>query len=96
MNDLEWIRQTAGVAFTLLLVAAAVWWLRRRGLAGMSAARRAGRRLEAVERLPLGPQHTLCLVRMGARGILVALSPAGCTVLESAEWGRFESPEAPR
>jgi flagellar biogenesis protein FliO len=81
------------VAGTLLLLAASIWWLRTRGLVRY-AGRRKGRRLETVERLPLGPQHALCLVRMGTRGILIGLSPAGCTVLETAEWSRFDVPEA--
>ena len=94
MSDPELVRQAAGVAFTLLLLAAALWWLRRRGGARISFTGRTARRLEAVERLPLGSQHALYLVRMGRRGILVGLSPAGCTVLESAAWEQFESPEA--
>ena len=93
MNDLQLIRQVAGVAATMLFLAAAVWWLRRRGLVRIPSARRAARRLEAVERLPLGPQHTLCLVRIGGRGVLVGLSPSGCHVLETGEWSRFEVPE---
>jgi flagellar biogenesis protein FliO len=95
MSDLEWIRQTAGVAVAMLLLAGAAWWLKRSGPMARGIARGRGRRrLEAVERLPLGPQHTLWLVRVGARGMLVGLSHAGCTVLESGEWERFGSPEA--
>jgi hypothetical protein len=45
-----------------------------------------------VERLALGPQHGVWLVRVGGRGILVGLSPAGCSVLESGDWSRFETP----
>ena len=45
--------------------------------------RRRGRRLECLERLPLGPQHTLHLVRLGETALLVASSPAGCALVEA-------------
>jgi hypothetical protein len=47
-----------------------------------------------VERLMLGPQHSLHLVRLAGRGLLVGTSPAGCAVLESFEWASLE-PESP-
>ena len=55
---------------------------------------RAPRRLEAVERLALGPQHGIYLVRVGGRGMVVGVSPQACHVLDSGEWGRFEAPRA--
>ena len=88
---MEWMRQIAGVAMVFALLGAALWAFRRRG---WLAARAAGRRMQAVERLALAPHHSLCLVRLGGRGILIGLSPSGCTVLESGEWSRFE--EVPR
>lgn len=95
MNDMELFRQVTGVAAVLLLLFAALWWLKRRGLASYPGGRRA-RRLEAVERLSLGPQHGLCLVRAGGRGILLGLSPQGCHMIESGEWSRYEcAPLAP-
>jgi flagellar biosynthetic protein FliO len=72
------------VGAVLALLAATLWWLRRRGLAWLLPARKAARRrMECLERLPLGPQHTLHLVRLGDRAMLVAASPAGCTLVES-------------
>jgi len=94
MNGMELVRQAAGVAAVMLLLGAALWWLKSRGMAQWAGQRRKARRLEAVERLPLGPQHALYLVRMGGRGILIGLSPAGCSVLDSGAWGHFEDPEA--
>jgi flagellar biogenesis protein FliO len=49
--------------------------------------------MESLERLPLGPQHTLHLVRVGETELLLALSPSGCSLVESfarraAEAGR--------
>jgi flagellar biosynthetic protein FliO len=87
------LQQIAAVAAVLALLAATLWWLRRRGLAGVSLARRtAGRRLECVERLPLGPQHTLYLLRLGDRVLVVASSPSGCALVSSLPWGEIEGP----
>jgi flagellar biogenesis protein FliO len=74
-------RQYLGVAVVLGLLAATLWWLRRRGLSTWPAARRGGRRLESLERLPLSPQHTLHLIRAGESVVLLACSPGQCAVL---------------
>jgi flagellar biosynthetic protein FliO len=77
------IEPMAAVGLVLGLLAATLWWLRRRGIAGVLTVRKtAGRRMECLERLPLGPQHTLHLVRLGDRALLVASSPAGCVLVE--------------
>jgi flagellar biosynthetic protein FliO len=76
------LQQIAAVAVVLGLLGAALWWLRRRGFAAVfPAGRSAGRRLESLERLSLGPQHTLHLVRLHDRALLVASSPAGCALI---------------
>jgi flagellar biosynthetic protein FliO len=84
---MDLMRQMSAVMAVLALLGGLLWAFRRRG----SLARRAaGRRLETVERLALTPQHSLCLVRLAGRGVLLGLSPSGCTVLESGEWSRYE------
>jgi flagellar biogenesis protein FliO len=78
------IGQMAAVAGVLTLLALTLWWLRRHGVAGILPARKPSvRRLECVERLPLGPHHTLHLVRMGETSLLVASSPGGCSLVQS-------------
>jgi flagellar biogenesis protein FliO len=70
------------------VLAAALWWLRRKGAAQFTlrGLRRGGgpRRLEVLERLSLTPQHSLHLVRVADRVVLIALSPAGCSILDGA------------
>jgi flagellar biogenesis protein FliO len=44
--------------------------------------KRSRRKLELVERLPLSPQHSLHLVRLGETMLLVAASPGGCRLIE--------------
>jgi flagellar biosynthetic protein FliO len=78
------IGQMAAVAGVLTLLALTLWFLRKRGLAGvLPAGRKPARRLECLERLSLGPHHTLHLVRMGETSLLVASSPGGCSLLQS-------------
>ena len=47
-----------------------------------AGAKRSRRKLELVERLPLGPQHSLHLVRLGETMLLLAASPGGCRLIE--------------
>ncbi len=78
------IQQVTSVAVVLLLLCGSLWWLRRRGIAVIGVPRRsAGRRMECVERLSLGPQHALHLIQLGDIDLLVSSSPAGCSVLHS-------------
>ena len=80
---MEVIQQMAAVGLVLMLLGASLWALRRRGIARFSlAGRPARRRLECLERMPLGPQHTLHLVRVDGRELLVASSPSGCALLD--------------
>ena len=83
---MELIGQMASVAGVLALLAVTLWWLRRRGFAA-ALPHRGGRHLiESLERLTLGPQHTLHLIRLGEQVLLVACSPAGCAVVASQPW----------
>jgi flagellar biogenesis protein FliO len=94
---MEVVQQTGAVMAVLGLLAGTLWWLRRRGLAGVSLGRRPTiRRLERLERLPLGPQHTLHLIRLGGTALLLASSPTGCSVVHSLPCREIEcSREAP-
>jgi flagellar biosynthetic protein FliO len=81
---MEVVQQTMAVMLVLALLGGSLWWLRRRGFAGLTAARRGGeRRMECLERLPLGPQHMLLLVRVGETELLLASSPAGCSLIQT-------------
>jgi flagellar biosynthetic protein FliO len=77
----------------LALLAATLWWLRRRGFAAALPGRSNRPRLERVERVPLGPQHSLHLIRMGGQALLLVCSPAGCTVVATRDWREID-PEA--
>ena len=93
---MELIQQLAAAGTVTLLLAATLWALRRRGWAQLALpGKRPARRLRAVERLPLGPQHTLHLVRFDGRALLVSSSPSGCALLDASAWRESDDgPEA--
>jgi flagellar biosynthetic protein FliO len=87
------IQQIMAVAGVLALLGGTLWWLRRHGFTTASLGKRAGgRRLECVERLPLGPQQTLHLVRLGNTALLLACSPAGCSLVTSLAYREIADP----
>lgn len=91
------MEQILAVLGVLALLGLGVWALRRKGLAqfaGGKIGRGATRQLQAVERLALTPQHSLHLVRMSDRALLVAVSPSGCSLIDNSEWKAIEDPKA--
>ena len=83
---MEWTEQLLAVIVVLGLLCGSLWLLKRKGLArtGFRRSARPGQpRLEVIDRLALTPQHSLHLVRLADRTLLVGLSPQGCNLLES-------------
>ena len=83
---MEVIQQTLVVVFVLGLLGGTLYWLRSKGLArfnGKGMGRIGGRRMQTVERLALTPQHSLHLVSVSGRVLLIGVSPGGCSVLDS-------------
>lgn len=90
---MEGIQQILGVIAVFGLLAATLWWLRRRGMAqipGLSRRRKLSI-LQIVDRVPLAATHSLHLVRMADRAILLTVSPTGCQVLESSPWASIQA-----
>ena len=86
---MEAIQPVLAILFVLGLLGGSLYWLRAKGLArfsGKGIVRQGARRMQALERLPLTPQHSLHLVSVGGRTVLVAVSPGGCTVVDGAAW----------
>jgi len=80
------LRQVGSVLLVFSLLGAVLWVLRRGGrisFQGLARKRAMGntRSLIAVERLALTPQHTLHLVCIHGREVLVATHPQGCSVV---------------
>jgi flagellar biosynthetic protein FliO len=74
----------AAVVLVLALLGGALFFLRKRGAAAFSFSRLSSagpRRMQVLERLPLGPQHALHIVRVGGRAVVVATTPTSCQLL---------------
>jgi len=81
---MEAVQQTLTVVFVLGLLGATLYWLRSKGLAQFKGgiARAGARRMQTIERLALTPQHSLHLVNVSGRVLLIAVSPGSCVVLK--------------
>jgi flagellar biogenesis protein FliO len=91
---MELARQLSSVVLVLALLGLALWWLKKKSLVRIGAGIRRKRkqaRLESVERLSLSPQHSLHLVRMADRALLVAVHASGCSLLETRPWDEVEN-----
>ena len=82
---MESVQQALSVVLVLGLLGGALWWLRRKGMAQF-AFKTSGlskrRSIQVLERMSLTPHHSLHLVRVADRTMLIAASPAGCSILE--------------
>jgi flagellar biogenesis protein FliO len=80
------VQQALSVLLVFGLLGATLWWLRSKGFARFGVnSPLAGRRrsMKVIERLALTPQHSLHLVKIAERVMLVTASPAGCTIVEN-------------
>lgn len=80
------IQPVLAVLLVLGLLGGALYCLRSQGLArfnGKGLGRSGSKQMQALERLTLTPQHSLHLVSVGGRTLLVAVSPGGCTVVDA-------------
>jgi hypothetical protein len=96
---MDLLQPILAIALVLGLLAAALLLLKNRGAAtfrlpgqisgrftGAISGRLSGsgqRKLEVLERVALGPQHSIHLVRVGERQVLIGTSPSSCQLLES-------------
>jgi flagellar biosynthetic protein FliO len=76
------LQQYIAVFVVLALLFAALWLMRRKGFAAVSLrqfrAPAAGRQMQVVERVSLTAQHSLHLVSLPGRMMVVSVSPGGC------------------
>ncbi len=83
MNEMS--RQFEGVLVVLTILGGTLWFARNRGFARWNslALRKPNRErtITVLERVPLTPQHTLHLLAVGERRLLVTSSPSSCQLI---------------
>ncbi len=87
---MEAFQQFFAVLLVLALLCACLWIFRRQGWALRTPSRRRRRQdqkpqLEIIDGLTLTPHHSLHLVRLADRVLLVGLSPQGCNLLDTSK-----------
>ena len=80
---MELVQQSFGITFVFVLLGLLLWWLKRGGAVAMRTRFYpvSKRDMELVERLPLTAQHSLQLVRVMDRTLLIGISPAGLNLI---------------
>jgi flagellar biogenesis protein FliO len=93
---MEMFQQLFAVVAVLGALCIVVWAMKRKGWAraplfgpggpfrGARNPRDSHTRLEVLDRLVLTPHHSVHLIRLADRTLLVGLSPNGCNLLETA------------
>jgi flagellar biogenesis protein FliO len=72
------VQPLAAIVLVMALLGGVLLILKKRGAASVSVSHW----LEVVERVSLGPQHALHLVRAGGRVLLVVTGPNSCQLLD--------------
>ena len=90
------VQQFLAVAITLGGLVALVWMAKKKGWAQVRMRARAGlsKRLEVIDQLALTPNHSIHLIQLADRTLLVGLSPNGCNLLETMPSQPSQSREA--
>ena len=99
---MEIMSQVICILAVFLLLGLTLWWLKKTGAIqvaamtswGLPGRHRGGEKLlERVDGLQLSPTHSLNLVRMADRAVLIGISPTGFHLVESMSWKSLQSQE---
>jgi flagellar biogenesis protein FliO len=77
---MDFLEPLAAIGFVMALLGASLFLLRKRGAVSFHTPG-GKKRMESLERLALGPQHALHLIRLDGRSVLVATAPTSVQVL---------------
>ena len=79
------VRQSLAIVFVFALLWTALWFVRKKGWTGMiRRAKPLPGLLESRGKLVLTAQHSVHLIRIGDRNLILALHPDGVTFLGDA------------
>jgi len=98
------IPQLSGIFAVFALLAFTLWFLKKKGairVAALLPFRSTARRprgneqlLERIDALQLSATHSLSLIRMADRAILIGISPGGFCLVESSPWKSPQTDDA--
>jgi flagellar biogenesis protein FliO len=77
-------QQSLALLLVFGLLWTALWFLRKKGWTGMRRAKPVSGTLESRGKLPLTAQHSIHVIRVGDRNLILALHPKGVTYLGDA------------
>ena len=83
---MELLPRFVSILLVLGLLLALLWWLQRKNLASFAAVvrpRKAGQSLRVIGRVALTAQHSIQIVRVADTALVVAVQPAGCSLLQT-------------
>ncbi len=84
---MELARQVCSVLLVFGFLGAFLWAVRRRGAAISWRPQGRAKSLQSLQRLALTPQHSVHLIRIDGRELVVATHPQGCTILTETTRG---------
>lgn len=83
------VRQSLAITFVFALLWGALWVLRKKGAAVLPARRGERGLIESRARMTLSAQHSVHVVRIGDRELVLGVHPSGVTLLASRTAGEY-------
>ena len=80
---MEYLQQGLALLVVFGLLGTALWFVRTRQ--GPNLRIRGERKMQVIERVSLTPQHTLCLVKVGERLVMIGTAPSSCQLIQTVE-----------
>jgi flagellar biogenesis protein FliO len=80
---MELLQQGLALLAVFGMLGAALWFVKTRQSPNLRL--RGERRMQVIERVSLTPQHTLCLVKIGERLVMIGTAPSSCQLIETLE-----------
>lgn len=80
---MELLQQGFALVFVFGLLGVALWFVKTRQSPNLRL--RGEKKMQLVERVSLTPQHSLCLVKVGERVIMIATAPTSCQLIQTLE-----------
>ena len=80
---MEFLQQSLALAVVFGLLGTALWFVKTRQSPNLRV--RGERKIQVVERVALTPQHTLCLVKVGERLVMIGTAPSSCQLIQTLE-----------